>query len=335
VSTTRRRPALARLLAGAFTLTSITASCQRSRPPADVGVIPLDPVGLARLRRAAAAPVDGGSLERPPAAMSVLFAPASPLANLEPLAAVLEHRATLLGARAVSSRVTPSHVALSIHVPTGVLRSLLLDTLARRGLLELASLDPRCNPYVGTVLPPGVFRASERLGGRGARYEFLYALPVHATGIAPSAPLRGFLADHPPPPARVMLVGTVRDSSGDIARRTYCVSTERAVFGPSIARADATLDPRTLGPMLRLRVHDTDLARVGALFDGAPEHVVIVSMDGDVIGPGTSSEGPGGPWLDVRPQSSMASISPEVVATLLQSGPLPVPVTVVRGPSPE
>jgi hypothetical protein len=300
------------------------AACRREAPPPPGVIVPLDPQALSR----ALALQDAGATTAPPAPrpLRVELMPREPLADLSPLARALEARAAALDGLDPEASIVGDRVVLTFAVALSAWRTLITDQFVRRGVLELFVLDPGCEPFRRMVLPEGIEWAEEYLEGADLLVPFVRARADHGRGIAPLAPLQSLVASRDTLPGRRILIGTVRDRHGDVARRTWCVHTEGALRAPQIVDAQPTLHLRTLEPMLKLRFAPPDDARLQALQALAGVRPIVIAIDGEVIAARPAQPPSEDGWFEVVPQSRVGSVSPEIVAALLRSGPLPVDV---------
>ena len=304
-------------------LSVIATSCNRPGIP-DPRVLPLDPQAVARADAASHA---GPSVAAPLPTATYLLHPSAPT-DMPQLARALERRARGLDAAEARATVRDDRVELRVTFPLrGGMNALFGDQVQRRGLLTIAALDPACDPFARMPLPPGITHQYEAVDWSEHVLTFAYAHPMRSTGAAPLAPMQRLVAATQPPPGRAILIGASRDYSGETGRRTYCVETRDAMFGPRVRETETTLDPRTLYPLLRLHLDAPEVARITRLRTRAQS--LVIAIDDEVIGRTDGHSPRGDDWLDVVPSTLNSSVSPEMVTGLLAGGVLPVPVTLV------
>lgn len=283
-------------------------------------VIPLDPGALQRRLQS-----HDGAVQRPLRSVRYVFAPAVPTADMGALARALEARAAAFDAIDPTARIEADRIVLTFLLLPSAWQSMVSDQLVRRGVLELYLLDLACDPWTKSVLPDGIERRVEWWDSGAATF-YLRARPDHGRGIAPLGPLQSVVSAYPPPSGRKVLIGPVRDRSGDVARRTYCVLLDGALRAPRVLSVEPTLHVRTLDPVLYIQLGPPDDARLEALIRRAMGRPLVVAIDGEVIVAVRSDGALRDGRLEVVPQARVGSISPEVVAALLRSGPLPTDV---------
>jgi hypothetical protein len=260
--------------------------------------------------------------------VTYVLRPTSPT-DLTQLARALERRALGLDATDAHATVRDDVIELRVTLPIRSLVNLFGDQLKRRGLFAIAAFDPDCDPFARMRLPAGIYHSYTLVDWIPRPVYFAYATAFHSTGAAPLAPLQNLVSQIAPPSEHVVLIGAMRDRAGDIARRTYCISTRGSVFGPRIAHTESTLDTETLYPLLRVHLASPDDARLEQLRSTATSGLVL-AMDDEVIGLTRGRTDRGAGWLEVVPESPIPSVSPEMISGLLVGGPLPVGVEILQ-----
>jgi|LNFM01.1.fsa_nt_gb hypothetical protein len=305
------------------------AACRREPPPSTRPgeITPIDPAGLARLRAAAA---DAGRPRAPALrvmAMEAIVAEAE-IARATPQAliafrAALVRRLEELGTWSPRASESPRGAELSFAIGRGTLPSIVREQLERPGRVQLVA---QCNCPKFTE-PPAV------AGVNWLPIDTQQTLPTVAPdsdGVARIAPLLETFRLTQLPPTLRWLHSAHRGQDGTVSRRGTCGLADH-LAAPAVSVLRATLDPRTLAPMLDATLEMSSIPtfqawRQAVLRTEDVEPRLVLAVDGEVVGPLQIEEGDGGPMrLTVIPEGRHGSVSPELVGVLWRSGPIDLP----------
>lgn len=322
----------------AFGVLVAMGACRREPPPSSRPgeIVPLDPVGLARLRAAAA---DAGRPRQPALRVLALDATiaeedrarATPEA-LTAFRAALVRRLEELGAWSPRAESTPTGARLSFALGRGTLPSIVREQLERPGRVAFVA-QVNCPKFseMPTVLGVTWVASGEE--------HMLPTVAPSADGVARIAPLLTTFRMVALPPTLRWLHSARRGTDGTISRVGTCGRVDH-LNAPATSEMRATLDPRTLAPMLDATIEGTVVPaflawQQSVMRDPNTNPRVVLTVDGEVMGDASIEVSDAGPVrIKVIPESALGSVSPELVGALWRSGPIELPFTVTERTAP-
>lgn len=251
---------------------------------------------------------------------------------LDAFRTALVRRLEELGTWSPRASATPTGARLNFAIGRGTLASIVREQLERTGRVEFVA-QVNCPKFTEPPAIPGV---------NWLPVEAEQVLPTvspDADGVARIAPLLAAFRAAELPPTLRWLHTAHRSADGTISRRGTCARSDRLI-APATSELRATLDPRTLSPMLDATLELNEIPRFQAwqqsvLRDEQSNPRVVLAVDGEVMGPVRVELSDSGPArLQVIPESRLGSVSPELVGALWRSGPIELAFTVREAAAP-